>query len=140
MDNRIFIDTSFFKAIIDQKDEFHYKAIKIWESLELQKPNLITSNYVLDEAFTLIRARTGLKKVNEFRTFLAKVANEINIIRVTVNDEAKAWDWFLQNWQGLSFTDCVSFAIMKRLKINQVLTFDLHFSRAKFTICYNSSK
>jgi predicted nucleic acid-binding protein len=35
--------------------------------------------------------------------------------------------------KSYSLTDCISFAIMKRLNINNSLTFDKHFSQAKFT-------
>ena len=38
-----------------------------------------------------------------------------------------------QRGQGdLSFTDCVSFAVMKRLGIGRAAAFDRHFSRAGF--------
>ena len=130
----VFVDTSFFKALVDNKDDFHLKAVKIWENLSHEKPLLVTTNYVLDEVFTLIRTRGGLKKVDQFRQFLAQAGSEIKIVRIAVNDEAMAWDWFLKNWSGLSFTDCVSFAVMNRLGITKVLTFDDHFSRAGFKV------
>ena len=91
----------------------------------------MTSNYVLDESFTLIRARSGIDIVQYFRTVLA-ASPELAIVRVTVSDEANAWNWFTKDWSSLSFTDCVSFALMKRLKITSVVTFDQHFTRAGF--------
>jgi len=36
--------------------------------------------------------------------------------------------------QKVSFTDCISFAMMKRLQIKQVFTFDYHFSLAGFDV------
>jgi len=51
---------------------------------------------------------------------------------VTAADEAKAWDWFGLDWSDLSFTDCVSFAVMKRLGIGRAAAFDRHFARAGF--------
>ena len=132
---QLFIDTSAFKALVDTKDDFHQKAKTIWVKLEKQKSDvsLMTSNYVLDESFTLIRARSGIDTVQYFRTVLA-ASPELAIVRVTVSDEANAWNWFTKDWSSLSFTDCVSFALMKRLKITSVVTFDQHFTRAGFEI------
>ncbi|MDO8657788.1 MAG: PIN domain-containing protein [Candidatus Levybacteria bacterium] len=132
--SKAFIDSSFFKAIIDKKDDFNEKANKILKRLEKENASLITSNYILDESFTLIRTRCGLKMVDEFRKNLASSSQTLKIIRVTIADEAKAWEWFLNDWSKLSFTDCVSFALMKRLNLTRVATFDEHFKKAGFKI------
>lgn len=137
MDNistAVFIDTSFFKAIVDLKDEFHDQAQRILKKLEEENASLATSNYILDESFTLIRIRCGIEVVNQFRRDLAASTANLKIIRVTVSDEANAWKWFLTEWSGLSFTDCVSFALMSRLHFKRAATFDKHFSKAGFQI------
>jgi len=45
----------------------------------------------------------------------------------------EAWQLF-QRYRDkrYSFTDCVSFAVMKRLKLKTALTFDKHFTQAGF--------
>lgn len=131
--NLVFVDTSMFKALVDEKDDFHKQAIVFWKRLKEEKVQLVTSNYVLDETFTLLRKRRGRVVVDEFRKSLLKIY-EIKIIRVIVSDEATAWEWFLLDWADLSFTDCVSFAMMKRLDINRAAAFDAHFDRAGFDI------
>jgi|SRR3989344_831782 len=130
----VFLDTSFFKAAIDPKDDFYIEAKMILNKLQKDKVTLVTSNYVLDESFTLIRKRCGREMVDKFRKDLSKSTLVATIIRVTVVDEANAWEWFLLNWSDLSFTDCVSFALMKRLEITRVATFDKDFERAEFII------
>lgn len=130
----VFLDTSFFKAVVDPKDDFYTEAKGILNKLQKDKVNLITSNYVLDESFTLIRKRCGREMVDKFRKDLSKSALVATIIRVTVADEAGAWEWFLKDWADLSFTDCVSFTMMKRLKIRRVATFDQDFIRTGFEI------
>lgn len=132
-DKTIFVDTSMFYALVNQKDEFHHQAKDIWEKLNSQKVKLLTSNYVLDETFTLIRSRRGKSIVDEFRKNLAG-QYKIKIMRVLVSDEATAWEWFLLDWADLSFTDCASFALMKRLAIENVASFDNHFKRAGFKL------
>ncbi|OGK53571.1 hypothetical protein A3B56_01345 [Candidatus Roizmanbacteria bacterium RIFCSPLOWO2_01_FULL_45_11] len=129
--DELFIDTSAFKALVDPKDEFHSAAVRIWDSLRNKHNRFITTNYVLDESFTLIRVRCGVQVADIFRHTLLK-SPELSIIRVTIDDEASAWKWFMNDWNKLSFTDTVSFAVMTRLNIRRVVTFDKHFSRAGF--------
>ena len=131
--NPVFVDTSFFKGLVDSGDDFHQQAKHSWQKLKEQDTALITSNYVLDESFTLIKLRCGIEIVSKFRDNITKSSHVIKIMRVTVIDEAQAWKWFLNDWSKLSFTDCVSFAVMKRLDITRVAAFDEHFKRAGFT-------
>jgi len=132
--DQIFVDTSFFKALFDEKDDFYKEAVEIFSNIAEQSVVLVTSNYILDETFTLIRKRRGKDKAREFRDFLAEATPSIKIIRVIASDEANVWDWFLLDWSDLSFTDCVSFAVMKRLGLEKVATFDQHFAKAGFKI------
>lgn len=132
--SKVFVDTSMFKALVDERDEFHKSAVSIWKKLEQEKVTLVTSNYILDEAFTLIRAKCGVIITDEFRRNLLSSTIVLKIIRVTVADESNAWKWFLNDWSNLSFTDCVSFALMERLGLEHVATFDQHFSRAGFKV------
>lgn len=127
----VFADTSFFKALFDSKDSFHREAKEIWEKINREKLLVVTSNYILDESFTLLRKRQGRDLVKKFRDDLAASKN-ISIIRVTLADEAGAWSWFLKDWSKLSFTDCVCFALMERAGIKRAAAFDRHFSRAGF--------
>lgn len=129
----VFVDTAFFKALADPKDDFHLQAIKILEQIEKESVRLVTTNFVLDETITLIRVRCGLERVKKFREILAGLAS-FKIYRILIKDEEKAWDWFWNDWSHLSFTDCVSFAVMKRLGIDRAATFDRHFVKAGFKI------
>ena len=130
----IFIDTSGFKALIDNKDEFHKEAVEIWKKLEREEIIIVTSNYVFDETFTLLRAKCGIEIVLEFRNYLVKSAPVLKIQRVTSRDEASAWNWFIKDCSKLSFTDCVSFGLTRRLNIKRVVSFDDHFKQAGFSI------
>lgn len=131
--NAVFVDTSLFKGVIDANDDFNSKAVELWNNLLKEKAVLITSNYIIDETLILIRIRCGLAKAKELKEKIL-TSSVLKIIRVTSIDEANAWDWFIKDWSDLSFTDCVSFAVMKRLGLEKVLSFDTHFSRAGFEI------
>jgi hypothetical protein len=129
---QVFIDTSGFKALVDPQDDFHQSAAQVWEQLAKQEADLVTSNYILDETFTLLRARCGLKTCLKFRQMLQQSSNVLSIYRINIEDERQAWHWFTKDWSKLSYTDCVSFALMERLGITQAVSFDQHFKRAGF--------
>ena len=126
---QVFVDTSGFKALVDVKDEFHERAVKIWEKLKIDKSSLITTNFILDESYTLIRLRCGIGVCRDLRTMLTDLVS-IKVMRVSLDDELLAWDWFEVDWSGLSFTDCTCFAMMKRLDLSTYFGFDKHFERA----------
>lgn len=130
----IFLDTSFFKALIDERDEFHLSAKEIWAGFWKSDCDLFTSNYVLDEALTLIRIRCGLEKAVRLKEGLLAGLGKFKIMRISLDDERNSWSWFLKDWSGLSFTDCTSFVLMQRLGISRVATFDKHFARAGFKV------
>lgn len=132
--DRVFVDSSFFKAVVDGKDEFHPQAVLILSELKKAKSELVASNFILDESYTLIRARCNLELAVKFREFLSKGLDLLRVERVTISDEIASWNWFLNPWKGLSFTDCTSFAVMKRLELSEVATFNNHFSKAGFKV------
>lgn len=134
MTQSLFVDTSFFKAYADIKDDFHPEALQIFQKLKETKAQLITSNYILDETFTVIRNKCGLEVTKQFKKILEQFEADLKIMRVLARDEVNAWNFFLEDWSHLSFTDCVSFAIMKRLNIKTAVAFDNHFKRAGFEI------
>lgn len=130
----IFLDTSFFKALIDKKDDFHDSAATQWIRMGQQRVNTITTNFIIDETATLLRIKCGRPSALEFRERLSGGLKSVKIMRVLVSDEKAAWTWFEKDWSKLSFTDCTSFALMKRIGLTRAAAFDDHFSRAGFTV------
>ncbi len=47
--NEVFVDTSFFIALLNSKDKFHQKATNLQEILSANKTKKLTSEYVLLE-------------------------------------------------------------------------------------------
>jgi len=130
--NKIFVDTSAWYAIIDKNDRDH--ALAATKIQVLDRP-LVTSNYIFDEILTLLKAKLGFAVAVNFGQKLWN--QEISaLVRITEDDEERAWRIFRQyDDKGFSFTDCTSFALMERLDINTVLAFDDHFIQyGKFVI------
>ncbi len=128
----VFLDSSWLKAVIDNKDTFFERASSILDKFEKEKTGLVTSNFIIDEAFTLVRIKCSLEKCAELKEFLKDMGDMLHIERVRAEDERNAWGWFWKDWSKLSFTDCTCFSILKRLGITKVATFDNHFEKAGF--------
>lgn len=134
MKTSVFADTSWFKAVVDEHDDFHRSGRRILDSLIEKKVLVVTTNFILDESFTLIRKRSSQAKTREFFELLKHFGKGLKLVRVLAKDEKRVWEWFWLNWKNLSYTDCTSFAVMRRLGITQVATFDEHFGQAGFEI------
>jgi Predicted nucleic acid-binding protein, contains PIN domain len=130
----IFIDTSWYKALVDAHDDFHNRALSQYKTLRSEENIFITTNFIIDETLTLFRVRRDLEIALKFRDLLVDISVITKIIRVLPQDESMAWHWFPKPWSKLSFTDCTSFAVMQRLNLKDVATFDDHFARAGFNM------
>lgn len=79
-------------------------------------------------------SRLGWKVAVNFGEAL-KTSGLVTIATITGTDEDNAWEIFLQYEEaGFSYTDCSSFAVMERLKIDTAFTFDMHFKTMKHAI------
>lgn len=130
----IFIDSSAFIALYVKDDAFHAKAISSLKQLQKNKAQLITSNFILDEVYTFLRVRKDKNTAVNFACFLAETTDVLKFIRVTATDERHAFSYFsAMEGNGISFTDCTSFALMKRSGVTTAFTFDADFVKAGFT-------
>lgn len=125
---RAFIDTGAFLAIADKSDTFHEMAANILQELTEQKAILHTSNYIIDETITLIRARVNHNAAVAFIKGL-EVSN-IKVLHVSEKDEQIAKELFIKyKDKDFSYTDCTSFALIDKYSIDAALSLDEHFSQ-----------
>jgi predicted nucleic acid-binding protein len=130
----IFVDTGPFLARHVARDQFHVRAVRGWKAAAKGGDALFTSSFVLDETFTLLGRRTSYEfAADRAETMLA--SRVLTILRPDARDEAAAVALFRKLAdQELSFTDCISFALMGRHRITRAFTFDRHFEAAGFSI------
>ena len=128
----IFVDAGPLLARYLRSDSYHERAVSMWR--EVAGTPLMTSVHVLDETFTLLGRRAG-------HSFAADRAERIyasdswQILSTTRDDETTAIRFFRKFAdQRVSFTDCTSFALMKRHSIPMAFTFDRHFAHAGFKV------
>jgi predicted nucleic acid-binding protein len=130
----IFVDTGAFVARYVEGDQYHRVALHAWKRLERSTGALFTSSFVVDETLTLLGRRTTYAFAAA-RAEAIYASRVLTILRPDVSDESAAVDLFRKFAdQKVSFTDCVSFALMRRHRLKKAFTFDRHFAQAGFEI------
>lgn len=127
--SRVFVDTSAWFAFIRKDDPDHATCKELLSRKEHQR---VTSNYVFDELMTLLRYRAGHATAVKTGAIL-RGATDLEIVRVQPEDEEEAWRWFSEHRdKDYSYTDCTSFALMRRLGLDTAVATDSHFRQAGF--------
>ena len=124
------MDTSALLALMDAGDEGHARALKAWDGLATEGPQLVTSNYVYVETFALLQSRIGLDAA---RALQQDVLPALRVAWIDAEIHAAAVAAVLaMGRRGLSLVDCSSFEIMRRRGIARAFHFDRHFRQQGF--------
>jgi predicted nucleic acid-binding protein len=134
MANEIFVDTSGFYAMLVRDDDRHEAADRCLHEARRRRRRFVTSDYVLVETATLLKARGYVHLLQRFFETLQN--SQAFRIEWTDPDRFHGTQAFFlkhsdQEW---SFTDCLSFLIMRELRLRDALTKDRHFQPAGFVV------
>jgi predicted nucleic acid-binding protein len=122
-----FVDTSAFYAAVDVRDRNHQAAV----SLMSRDEPLVTSDHVLVETWGLVKRRFGAETGDRFWDGLR--SGGAGIEHVKPADLERAWaTGEVYADQGFSIVDRTSFAVMERLGVHRVITFDDDFAIFRF--------
>jgi predicted nucleic acid-binding protein len=126
-----FVDTSAWFAYANRHDPDY---TRIRTALQTFQGRLVTSNFIFDETVTLCLYRLG----HQVATAVGEVlldATVVALLRVTPTDEQSAWALFLARPdKTYSYTDCTSFVLMRRLKVQCAIALDTDFQREDFLL------
>jgi uncharacterized protein len=120
----IFVDTSAWFAYYAPGDVNHSAAREVFRRA---RDRFVTIDYVVDELLTLLKTRENPNRA----AAAGKTLFEEKTARIEWVEEADVWS----AWQTFnryrdkqwSFTDCVSYVVMQRLRIKKAFAFDIHF-------------
>jgi uncharacterized protein len=127
---KLFVDTWGWLVLADKKDPLHEQAAQSYQERSKSSGRVLTSNFVLDETFTLLFRRRPFEESWRFAHGLLG-SPFIGIEVVTEPRFRKAFDLRrrFSDQPKISFTDLSSIAIMTELKVTDILTGDAHFQQ-----------
>jgi predicted nucleic acid-binding protein len=127
----LFVDTSAWFAFVNRSDPEHVRAR---QAIEAFRGRLLTSNFVFDETVTLCRYRLGHEAAVRVGETL-HMPRVVELVRASHEDEQAAWRVFVERSdKRYSFTDCVSFVMMRRLGLGRAAALDDDFRREGFQV------
>jgi len=120
----IFVDTGAWFAFSVPSDPNHPVA-SAW--LRSNNSTLLTTDYVVDETLTSLRARGESQRAVEAGEAFFEGSLAV-VLKITEDDLLAGWQVFKQfRDKGWSFTDCTSKVIIEKLQIRSAVAFDHHF-------------
>lgn len=122
----ILVDSSFFIALADRKDQWHVQAKKLQASLAGE--TVIISDLIVAEAVTIIGKRSGGKAGEHLYHFFI---DNCDIIFVDEQSLKGGMSVFLRYDGTLSVSDAVSVSIMAKKDIDRILSFDSDFDKVE---------
>ena len=131
---KYFADSSGWIALFDPDDK-RYALVQNWvREISEHDHRLVTTDYILDETITHLVATVNHNKAESFAVWVL-AQKRLQIVHI----DEELWDEALALFRRyddkeFSFTDCTSFAVMQRLKINDAFSFDHHFKQMSFRL------
>jgi predicted nucleic acid-binding protein len=126
----IFVDTSFWVALRVRRDAHHRLAATLLR--EVEGSHLVTSNHVRGETWTFLRNRVGHRSAVAYLRAIEE-SPRLDVVHLPAEMELDALRWLRRHDERVySFVDATSFALMRSMKIKDVLAFDGDFSAAGF--------
>lgn len=126
---KVFFDTWGWVAIAHKEDDHHADVLPFYRTYLAKKGTPVTTDYVLGETVTLLRAKTH--GVNIFIDAVLSAAKDGKIIIERIDEARWAKAWALSkkyhDKPDISFVDFSSFIVIKEAGITEVLTADKHF-------------
>lgn len=128
----LFVDTSAWVAVAVRRDPHHTAGRGAWEDLVASGRQLATTNAVVGETYTVVRARYGYAAAWSLMDWLEGIRRLARHF-VTPEIEREAYS-ILRRYrdQDFSFVDATSFAFMRRAGIREAFALDRHFATAGF--------
>ena len=129
---KLFIDTWGWLTLHDRKETRHQEATIVYKSFLAEKGLIYTTDYVLDETYTLLFKRLPVPQAQQSMKSIFQVLTQDNRFKLIWLNEQRFMQTQALRLQymdkpNISFTDLTSMVVMQEIGIQQVLTEDAHF-------------
>ena len=130
----IFVDTSFFYALLDERDADHEEAVRLAKAVHHRQIPLLTSWEVVVETVTLLRVRHSYRAA---MVFIEEILPHLNVIYLDEAGRSKALEAFrrLSRDKEISLCDAISYVVVTESpEPLPCLAFDEDFRRMGLTV------
>ncbi len=131
--DRLFVDTWGWLTLRDKGERRHQYIATAFEAFQESGGAIYTSDFVLDETFTLLFRRLPFAAARESMELLMTGVEEGSLILVPISGvrfkTAQQLRIRYQDKPAISFTDLTSMVVMHEFEIQKILTEDSHFTQ-----------
>lgn len=114
----IFVDTSYFVALVDKNDKWHERVKEL--STRIHSEELVTSSLVISECVTLIGSRGGgVPAVALYDS----IVDNCKVLFVNRDILGKGMELFMEHDGAMALTDATSAVLMKANGIKEIVSF-----------------
>jgi len=134
MKNSVFVDTVAWLALVNKSEDLHEAARKVRDQLIQQKAKLITTDFVVVEIANAL-ARPPLRCLARKLIDFIRTSDTVELVTITPELFEKAYQLYCaRDDKEWGLTDCTSFVVMQKMRMNRAFTADRHFEQAGFTV------
>ena len=129
----LFVDIWGWLTLRDKGERRHAEVVPVFESFQQPEQRIFTSDFVLDETFTLLFRRLPFTAARESMELLTASVEEGSLVSIAITGArfkaAQSLRIRYQDKPAISFTDLTSMVVMQEFSIQKILTEDNHFAQ-----------
>ena len=126
----IFVDSGGFIGWLIDADQYREAAMSAWRHLRARKTPCVTTDAVIVELLDYLSRHWDGKRTADAGAAIMNIPF-LRVIETGQRDVNQALAIVARfHDQQFSFTDCLSFAVMRRMGVRRAFTFDRHFAVA----------
>lgn len=136
---KVFVDTSAFVSLLIKQDSRHELVVKKHKEYVHRHTIFLTSDYILDELYTHLVYDLPKNKVAEIvAKFDQKIyTKDIRLIPIDETVFSQAKEALLRFGEHkISFTDCTSYVLFKKLALDEVFTLDSDIKKLNLAVSF----
>jgi uncharacterized protein len=130
----VFVDTGAWVALRYRRDGMHPRAVATLRRVRKSRTELVTTDYVLAETVTLLKARGAVDHAIELGE-MVRSGEVARLIAIERTHHDRAWALFVRFRKlRVGYVDCTSFAVMQVEQLTHAFAFDGDFRAAGFAL------
>ncbi|MBI3559662.1 type II toxin-antitoxin system VapC family toxin [Candidatus Gottesmanbacteria bacterium] len=136
---KVFVDTSAFVSLLVKQDAHHERVVKKHKEYVKHHAIFLTSDYILDELYTHLVYDLPKNKIGQIAAVLDHTiqSKDIRVLPIDETVFSQAKDALIRFCEHkISFTDCTSYVLFKKLALDEVFTLDSDFKKLNIPVSF----